>query len=118
MPVMSVRGIFHFVISILCVTPSIAQPAPTITIESPRGAFYRGEEFLLRIHCEGGEPMPEGSKLKLSLGDVIQHARDIKSLPTTESFRISSLALKVGAYKLDVTLNRPKARLRMFQSKS
>lgn len=79
----------------------------SLSIDSPRRAFYRGEEILLVIRCDGGGPIADGSKLEVSLGGVVRATRDIQSLAATRAFRFPALALKVGTYQLEVALHAP-----------
>ena len=87
---------------------SSAEGSVTLRIETPRRAFYRGEEIRLSVTCANGTDTAVGGTLAVDLGGCAtasDHIGDV--LPGTEAtvlFRLSTRALKVERYTLHVTL--------------
>jgi hypothetical protein len=86
---------------------SIAQDPVTLGIETPRRAFYRGEEILLNVRCTNGSDAPVTGALSVTLGDGLTDAREV-AVPagggTNAAFRLTTHVLKVGQYTLDIAL--------------
>lgn len=80
----------------------------SLGIETPRRAFYRGEEIRLSIRCANGTEETVAGTLTADLGGCVTASGRVADLaPRGEasvSFRLSTRALKVGTYTLRIAL--------------
>jgi len=91
------RFFAHALFVLLVAQTTGAQDAVTLSIETPRRAFYRGEEILLNVRCVNGSGAPIAGTLSADLGGCLGISRDIAALPaggeTAASFRFATQTL-------------------------
>ena len=82
-----------------------------LSIESPRRAFYRGEEILLVAKgANSGDQAIAGAVLSVELAECVRDTTTIEAIPAGQdrrkSFRLPTLAVKSGQYDLKLSLSR------------
>lgn len=97
-------------VSIFVGGPSCGDSEIALTIESPRRAFYRGEEILLVVKgANRGDQAIVDAVLAVELADCVQETAAIEAIPAgqerRQSFRLSTLAVKSGEYDVRLSLS-------------
>lgn len=90
--------------------PSRAEAKIELSIESPRRAFYRGEEILLVVKgANRSDQAIVDAVLSVELADCVRDTATIEAIPVgqerRQSFRLSTLAVKSGKYDLRLSLS-------------
>jgi len=93
-----------------------AKPAVSLRIETPRRAFYRGEEILFVVHCANEcEEAAKNVTLEMDLGGIRTASSAVGDLPKGEvvsaSFRVATWDLRSQEYPLSVTAKSSKETL-------
>lgn len=93
-------------------TPCYAAATVDLRIQLERRAFYRGEEFPVRILCANRAAGPlKDLELQIDLGGLIARSRKMGSLaagqPIAQQFRLPTLGLHPDDYPLTVALRGP-----------
>ncbi|MFV2069185.1 MAG: hypothetical protein ACC645_19635 [Pirellulales bacterium] len=96
--------------SIFISGPSWADAEIGLSIESPRWAFYRGEEILLVVKSANrGEQSIVDAVLSVELADCVRDSATIEAIPAgqehRQSFRLPTLAVKSGEYDVRLSLS-------------
>ena len=83
---------------------------PQLSAETPRHAFYRGEEILYTIKCvNSDDQVVENAILKIELAGCIRDSTKLELIPAggelSHSFRLPTQAIKAGQYNLVCSLS-------------
>ena len=101
--------VFAACLLLLLGSPAWVDAKVVISVESPRRAFYRGEEILLVVKCANdGDQAVVDATLNVELAGCVRDAATFGQLPAGEerrqSFRLPTAAVKSGVYKLKCSL--------------
>ncbi|MFH1266823.1 MAG: hypothetical protein ABIK89_13930, partial [Planctomycetota bacterium] len=96
-------------LSIFVASPTLADAQVGLTVESPRRAFYRGEEILLLVKCSnGGDATVADANLSVELAGCVKDTATIKQIPAGGelrlSFRLPTGSVKSGQYELRLSM--------------
>ncbi len=90
---------------LLIVNPICVDAKVILSVESPRRAFYRGEQILLVVKCVNtGDEAVTDATLNVELAGCVRDAATLGQLPAGKerrlSFRLPTAGIKSGRYEL------------------